>query len=152
MCANTTLDMSHYIYMTLNILTYTNQVDTFSRHAYSHIGAIGQIEFNDLPLGRPRPVYKSHVEPILNTNWEYPKMHDWCKFGISNPNLGRIIAPTTQISRNSELKWPNDLEGQGQWPPLFNIPQENPEMHIWCKFGDFNINPLQVISRTSRIS
>ena len=46
------------------------------------------------------------------------------------------------ISCNPEMKWPNDLEGQGQWHPLFNTSQENFKMHIWCKFGDSSSNLL----------
>ena len=27
------------------------------------------------------------MSPIFNTSWEYPRMHVWCKFGDSSPNL-----------------------------------------------------------------
>ena len=36
--------------------------------------------------------------------------------------------------------------------PIFNIDWKNPKIHIWCKFGDFSSNPLQVVSRTNLIS
>ena len=38
-----------------------------------------------------------------------------------------------------ESKWPNDLEGQGQWLP-FSVTTGwgNPKMHIWAEFGDYS--------------
>ena len=33
---------------------------------------------------------------------------------------------------------------------IFNTSWENPKIHIWCKFGDSNSNPLQVIMEKSR--
>ena len=71
------------------------------------------------------------MPPIFNTSRDYPRMHVWNEFGDSSPNLWWVIAPTTQISRNSKSKWPNDLEGQGQWPP-FSIPAERIPI---CIFG-----------------
>ena len=35
---------------------------------------------------------------IFNTSWEYPRMHVWCKFGDSSPNLRRDIMQTSRIS------------------------------------------------------
>ena len=46
---------------------------------------------------------------IYNTSWEYPKMHVWCKFDDSSPNLWRVIARTNRISYNSESNW-------SKWP------------------------------------
>ena len=46
---------------------------------------------------------------IFNTSWEYPRMHVWCKFGDSSPNLWWVITRTNQISLSSESKWP-------KWP------------------------------------
>ena len=44
------------------------------------------------------------------------------------------------------------VEMMAKWPlrarsmtPIFNTSWENPNMHNWSKFGDFNSNPLQVI-------
>ena len=45
--------------------------------------------------------------------------------------------------------WPNDLEGQDQWP-MFDTIWENPKMHIWGKFGDSSSNPLQVSGRQAK--
>ena len=36
--------------------------------------------------------------------------------------------------------------------PIFNTIFENPKMHIWCQFGDANLNPSQVMVWTSQIS
>ena len=41
-------------------------------------------------------------DPIFNTNWEYPKMHVWCKFGDSSSNLWRVIV-RTRLSLRTEL-------------------------------------------------
>ena len=71
------------------------------------------------------------IDPIFNNNWEYPRLHVWCKFGDSSPNLWRVIAQTTQISRILSENGQNDLGCQGQWPPL-SIPAESiPD----CMFG-----------------
>ena len=35
---------------------------------------------------------------IFNTSWEYPRMHVWCKFGDSSPNLWRVIMQKSWIS------------------------------------------------------
>ena len=67
---------------------------------------------------------------IFNTCREYPRMHVWCKFGDSSPNLW-VITRISLISLNSESKWTNDLGGQGQWPP-FSIPTE---IMSRCMFG-----------------
>ena len=34
---------------------------------------------------------------IFNTSPEYPKMHVWCKFGDSRPNLWRVIVQTSKV-------------------------------------------------------
>ena len=36
--------------------------------------------------------------PFFNTKPEYPRMHVWCKFGDSNPNLWWVITWTNRIS------------------------------------------------------
>ena len=38
----------------------------------------------------------------------------------------------------------NDIEGQGQWPPIW-IPAEYHSMHVWCKFGDFSWNRADTV-------
>ena len=67
--------------------------------------------------------------------------------------------PTTRLGRpNSVYKNHFDccfLEfwvEMAKWPwrsrsmtSIFNTGQENPKMHIWCKFADYSSNPLKVI-------
>ena len=36
--------------------------------------------------------------------------------------------------------------------PILYTSQENPMMHIWCKFGDSSSNPLEIIMWTNQIS
>ena len=43
------------------------------------------------------PCKSRSMTSIFNTNREYPRMHVWCKFGDSRPNLWRV-AWTSQIS------------------------------------------------------
>ena len=73
---------------------------------------------------------------IFNTSWEYRRMHVWCKFGDSSPNLWRVLVRTSQISQNSESK----IEDQGQWPP-FSIPTESIP---WCMFGENLVILVQI--------
>ena len=63
-----------------------------------------------------------------------------------------VIAWTSQISSNSESKWP-------KWPlrswlmtPLINTIQEYPMVHVWCKFSDSSPNLWWVIMQTRQIS
>ena len=35
---------------------------------------------------------------IFNTSWEYLRVHVWCKFGDSSPNLWRVIVRIRRIS------------------------------------------------------
>ena len=79
-------------------------------------------------------------------------MHVWCKFGVSSPNLWWVIARTTQISQNSESKWPK-WPWRSRWiTSIFHTSQEYPRMHAWCKFGDSSPNLWRVIVRTGQIS
>ena len=77
---------------------------------------------------------------ILNTSWEYPRMHVWYKFGASSPNLWRVIAGTSQISWNSESKWPKWPWRSRSMTFIFNTNREYPRIHVWCKFGDSSPN------------
>ena len=83
---------------------------------------------------------------IFNINREYHRMHAWCKFGDSSPNLGRVISrrqaefPTIP-SQNGQ----NDLEGQGQWPP-FSIPAKGIP---GCMFGANLVIPAQTCDELS---
>ena len=89
---------------------------------------------------------------IFNTSREYPRMHVWCKFGDSSPNLWQVIALTNQISKNSESKWPKWTWRPNSMTSIFNTSREYPRMHVWCKFGDSSPNLWQVIALTSQIS
>ena len=63
---------------------------------------------------------------IFNTSQEYPKIHVWCKFGESSPNLWRVIMRTIQISYNSESKWPKWPWSSRSMVPIFNSSWEYP--------------------------
>ena len=57
-----------------------------------------------------------------------------------------ILAQTCEESSREQVKFPiilsqNDLEGQGQWPPFFNIP--------WCMFGENLVIPVQICDELS---
>ena len=57
-----------------------------------------------------------------------------------------ILAQTCEESSHEQVKFPiilsqNDLEGQGQWPPFFNIP--------WCMFGANLVIPVQICDELS---
>ena len=123
----------------------------------AHLGRVA-------PLGQARSVYKSNVEciflsrndgqmtSIFNTNWEHPRMHVYCKFGDSSPNLWWVITQTSHISHNSESKWPKWPWRSRSMTSIFNTKQVYPRMHVWCKFGDSSPNLWWVIVRTSQIS
>ena len=56
---------------------------------------------------------------ILNTGRENLRVHVWCQFGDSRPNLWQVIARTSWTSYNYESKWPkwhwrSDLYSQCQ--------------------------------------
>ena len=85
---------------------------------------------------------------IFNTSWEYPRMHVWCKFGDSSPNLWRVIARTSHFLEFwvKMAQWPR----RSRWmTSIFNTSWEYPRMHVWCKFGDSSTNLWRVIARTS---
>ena len=74
------------------------------------------------------------------------------KFGDSSPNLWSVIMQTSQISYNSESKWPKWPWRSRSMTHIFNTCQEYPRMHLWCKFGDSSPNLWSVITQTSQIS
>ena len=66
-----------------------------------------QIYWNFEPKSPKWPWRSWSMTPIFNTRWEYPRMHVWCKFGDTSPNLWWVIMRTSQIYYNSETKGPN---------------------------------------------
>ena len=109
---------------------------------------------------------------IVRCHWSYP-----CRIWVrttTRARLGRVtplgrprsvyksIIECRFLSRNG----PNDLEGQGQWPPfsisaerfpswrsrsttpIFNTNWDYSMIHVWCKFGDPSSNLWRVIVRT----
>ena len=68
---------------------------------------------------------------IFNTSREYPKMHVWCKFGDSSPNIWRVLCGQAEFPGILSQNGQNDLEGQSQWPP-FSMPAESIP---GCMFG-----------------
>ena len=60
-------------------------------------------------------------------------------------HVGTCNTPWSTKISTQERRWTS-------MTPIFNTSQENTKIHIWCKFGDFSSNPLQVITRTSHIS
>ena len=92
------------------------------------------------------------ITSIFSTNQEYLRVHVWCKFGDSSPNLWRFIVRTSRITSNSKSKWPKWPWGSRSITSIFNTSREYPRMHVWCKFGDSSRNLWRVIARTSRIS
>ena len=104
-----------------------------------------------IPLGRPKSVYKGNVEmpllgfemavwpwwsrlmtPVCYTSQANLQMHIWRKFGDSSSNPCQVIVRTSQISYNSESKWPKWLWSSRSMTPIFDTRQEWPMMHIWC--------------------
>ena len=71
------------------------------------------------------------MPPIINTNWENPKMHIWCKFGDSSSNPLQVIARTSQISYNSKSKWPKWRWRSRSMAAIFNPSREYHRMHVW---------------------
>ena len=59
-------------------------------------------------------------------------MHIWCKFDDSSSNPFQVIVRTSQISYNSESKWPKWPWSSRSMTPIFDTRQEYPMMHIWC--------------------
>ena len=82
------------------------------------------------------------VTSIFYTNREYHRMHVWCKFGDSSPNLWQVIIRTSQFSQNSESKLPKWPWRPKSMTSTFNISREYPMMHVWCKFGDSTSDEL----------
>ena len=70
---------------------------------------------------------------IFNTNLEYPRRHVWCKFSDSSPTLRQVIAQTSQISYNSESKWPKWPWRSRSMTSIFITNLEYPMMHL-CWF------------------
>ena len=104
-----------------------------------------------IPLGQPKQVYKSNVEmpflrfemavwlwrsrlmtPVCFTTQANLKMHIWCKFDNFSSNPFQVIVRTSQISYNSESKWPKWPWSSRSMTPIFDTRQEYPMMHIWC--------------------
>ena len=83
----------------------------------------------------------------LHFQYQYG-MHVWCKFGDSSPNLWWVIVRTSQISWNSESKWPKRHWRSRSMTFIFNTSREYHMMHVWCKFGDPSSNMWRVIVRT----
>ena len=57
-----------------------------------------QISKNSMSKWPKWPWRWRSTNSIFNTSWEYSRMHVWCKFGDSSPNLWWVIARTSQIS------------------------------------------------------
>ena len=85
------------------------------------------------------PWRSESMTSIFNTSCEYPRMHVWCKFGDSRPNLWRVIERKAKFPRILRQNSQNDLKGQGQWPP-FSIPAESIPL---CMFGANLVIPAQ---------
>ena len=82
------------------------------------------------------------ITPIFNICWEYPRIHVWCKFGDSSPNLWQVIMWTSRISQNSESKWPWRSRSIN---PIFNTSREYPMRHFWCNL----VIPAQICDESS---
>ena len=59
---------------------------------------------------------------------------------MSRKHVGTCDTPWLNQYRTAMLKWPNDLRGQGQWPP-FSIPAESIP---GCMFGAILVIPDQI--------
>ena len=98
----------------------------FGDFSSNPLKVIGQTRLNSYNSKSKWPKWhwrSKSMTSIFNTSWEHPRMHVWCKFGDSYPNLWRVIMLTSQNGQN-------DLEGQGQWPP-FSTSESIPR----CMFG-----------------
>ena len=85
---------------------------------------------------------------MFNTSREYPRVHVWCKFGDSSPNLWRVMARINRIFYNSETKWPKWPWRSRSMTPIFKTNRECLMIHVWCKFGDSSSNLWRVMVRT----
>ena len=83
--------------------------------------------------------------------------------GLFNRLIQRISKKTSKVNvtglctRNSlgTGEFPAQMASNAKnvsiwWRHHVNTSRQNPKMHIWCRYGDYNSNPLHVIARTSR--
>ena len=84
---------------------------------------------------------------IFNTSWEYPRVHVMfsAKLVLLAQICDKLSCRKAKFPRILSQNGKNDLEGQGQWPPL-SIPADSIQ---WCMFDANLVIPAQICDELS---